>query len=337
MRCLIMLTILVAASAGLAFDLGSQAPGKSIHQVTAPPADPAVQRQGGDTIADAVPLLIPDAISGTTAGYADDYDEICPYDGSTSPDVVYTVTATMDVAVDIDLFGSAYDTKVYVYDIDMNRVGCNDDFYSDYTSKIENLLLVAGMQYFIVIDGYGGEFGDYSLVIEGFEPCILECPAGAELEGEPPLVDGYIDEHNQGCAGSGLADMQPINSSRFCGVSGFYSIGSSSSRDTDWFLLTMGPEGYLDITGDAELATFMFELGPPDCASVAVIQNVVMGPCLEGFMTILGEPGSTVWFWVGPTTYGDGEVFEYDYILTINDGVTAVERHSLTDIKGLFK
>ena len=31
-----------------------------------------------------------DNLSGTTLGYTDDYDEVCPYEMSTSPDVVYT-------------------------------------------------------------------------------------------------------------------------------------------------------------------------------------------------------------------------------------------------------
>ena len=30
-------------------------------------------------------------------------------------------------------------------------------------------------------------------------PCVIECPAGAELEGEPPLMDGYVDSWNGGC------------------------------------------------------------------------------------------------------------------------------------------
>ena len=42
-------------------------------------ADPAVIRQGGDTIMDAVPLAIPTVdLAGTTVGYTDDYDEVCP-------------------------------------------------------------------------------------------------------------------------------------------------------------------------------------------------------------------------------------------------------------------
>ena len=40
------------------------------------------------TVIDALPYVM----MGTTVGYTDDYDEECPYTGSTSPDVVYSFT-----------------------------------------------------------------------------------------------------------------------------------------------------------------------------------------------------------------------------------------------------
>lgn len=335
MRFFILITIILVATTAMAINLDATAPLKSTSQVTPPVVDPDVLRQGGDTIADAVTIPISYEIAGTTTGYANDYDEVCPYDGSTAPDVVYSLNPAGDVAVNIDMAGSAYDTKIYVYDADLNLIACNDDFHPDYTSKLEDVPLIGGMQYYLVIDGWGDAFGDYNLVIEEYEPCFLECPAGAQLEGEPPLVEGYIDTYNSGCSGEDTPDdFQPITNSVFCGVSGFYD----TTRDTDWFLYTMPTSGMLEVTGDAEKATYMFELGPRDCASVAVIQNVIIGPCSEATMTIVGEPGSIVWFWVGPTTYGEGVVEEFDYILISNvEGPTAIENHSLTEIKGLFQ
>jgi len=335
MRLIILLAVLMTAVTASAISLDSTAPLKPTSQGTPPPADPAVLRQGGDTIADAVPIPIPYEITGTTIGYANDYDEVCPYDGSTSPDVVYALSPGADISVNIDLGGSAYDTKVYVYDADLNLVACNDDFYPDYTSKLEDVLLVGGMQYSLVIDGYGDSSGDYNLVIEDYVECILDCPAGGQLEGEPPLVEGYIDSYNSGCGGeSWPGDFQPITSPVFCGVSGWFD----TSRDTDWFLYTMPASGVLEVTGDAEKALYMFELGPTDCADVGVIQNVIVGPCNEATMTIVGEPGSIVWFWTGPTTFGEGVVEEFDYVLISNiEGTTAIENHSLTGIKGLFQ
>ncbi|MBD3232619.1 MAG: hypothetical protein GF315_02735, partial [candidate division Zixibacteria bacterium] len=53
--------------------------------------DQGVILQGGDTVNDATPIgAVPYSNTGTTSGYTNDYDEVCPFTGSTSPDVVYS-------------------------------------------------------------------------------------------------------------------------------------------------------------------------------------------------------------------------------------------------------
>ncbi len=337
-KLLVFALMLTIAGSAMAFDLGNQAGDKPV--ISYPQNVPG-GRQGGDTILDAVAVTLPVVNgTGTTAGYTDDYDEVCPYTNSTSPDVVYTFTPGADAAINVDLFGSAYDTKCYMYDENLALVACNDDFYSDYTSLLENVPVVGGVQYFVVIDGYGGDFGDYLINITEFEPCALECPAGAAIEGEPALANDYVDNHNGGC------NTDPVNgpfgiidTELYCGTTGFFLANGGNSRDTDWFLIEMPASGVLEITGDAELATYMFELGPQDCNTAGVIQNVIMGPCLEATIVITGAPGSTVWFWVGPTVFAspDGsDVFEYDYTLLTNLAGVATEDHSWTDVKSLF-
>ena len=288
-------------------------------------------RQGGDTIFDATIIPgLPYSDAGTTAGYNNDYDEVCPYSGSTSPDVVYEYTAPVNIDVNIDLCGSSYDTKLYVYDSGLNLVACNDDFYfSDpcgvYVSKLEGVTLSAGVTYYIVIDGYGGDFGDYILDIQlGPEPCVVECPPGAVAEGEPPLVDGYEDAHNGGCNSPQFGNPfqylsgQGNNTLQFCGVSGWYD---GNFRDTDWFVVYMGFSGVIEIYIDAEQPVYLYELGPQDCNSVGVVQNVIGGPCLPGYMSIFGAPGAPVWIWAGPTVYSPPGGFignEFDYVMTIS-------------------
>ena len=339
---LTLAAIIAIAIPAVAFDLDNRAPDKPAATVIPPPADPDVMRQGGDTIPDAVMVTLPANTTGTTAGYNHDYDEVCPYTGSLSPDVVYTFIATADMFVEVDLFGSTYDTKVYVYDENLTLIACNDDFYPDYVSKIEDMPVINGVQYFVVIDGYGSEFGNYVMAIDEFfppPPCIIDCPDTAEPEGEPPLAVDYEDTYNGGCAGGG-SGWQYWDSPELCGVSGFYLSYGGNSRDTDWFEIPVGPDGYLEIEGDAELETYMFELGPQDCSSVGVIQNVVIGPCNPASMTIIGDPGSIVWFWVGPTTFEspDGsDVYEYTYYLINLTNVVAVEEHTWSDVKTLFR
>ncbi|MCB0806146.1 MAG: hypothetical protein KDC05_10140, partial [Bacteroidales bacterium] len=163
-----------------------------------------VPDQGGDDIATAVVLsgALPITSSGTTSGYTDDYDEICPYGPSTAPDVVYSYTPAGNQDVDIDLCGSLYDTKLFVYENAYTPgapFACNDDFYTvagdpcgQWVSKIEGVTLTGGNTYYIVVDGYdAASFGDYSLEIRDYvppDPCVwgidIQCPTGATAETE---------------------------------------------------------------------------------------------------------------------------------------------------------
>jgi hypothetical protein len=339
----LMIALLVVTGAAAAFDLGSRQPAKPIDSsIYTPPADSP--RQGGDTIDEAIPITIPGTYTGTTEGYTNNYDEVCPYENSTAPDVVYSVTPAADITVDIDLCYSSYDTKLYIYDQNMGLVACNDDahFYKPcytYSSKLWCVALQAGATYYIVIDGYGAEAGAYLMDITEREPCALVCPPYAQLENEPPLIDGYQDVHNSGCDGP-VYDytFQWIMENDFCGVSGWYADAFGvQRRDTDWFLVPMNYSGMLEITGDAEYPTSVYELYPQDCGSVFVQQNMIIGPCTEETMQIHGEPGTgVVWLWVGPTSYS-GPVNEYNYVLHLNiHEPVSTESHSWSSVKSLF-
>ena len=91
-------------------------------------------RVGGEDIANAVEIVL-DASgfftdTGNTCNFQDDYDEVCDYSGSLSPDVVYSYAACEDGLLDITLCGAGttFDSKLYVYENDASTlVGCNDD------------------------------------------------------------------------------------------------------------------------------------------------------------------------------------------------------------------
>ncbi|MBL7034063.1 MAG: T9SS type A sorting domain-containing protein [Candidatus Delongbacteria bacterium] len=125
-------------------------------------------RVGGEDIATAVSIPgLPYSDTGNTCGFVDDYDEVCPYTGSTSPDVVYAYTPAGNETVTISLCtGSTYDTKLFVYE-NLGTPGspfaCNDDACPGYVSELAGLSLTAGNTYYIVVDGYGGDCGDYTI------------------------------------------------------------------------------------------------------------------------------------------------------------------------------
>jgi hypothetical protein len=341
---LAMWLLMTLASAAVAFELGTRAPAKPADNSVY--VEPEEVRQGGDTIAEAIPITIPGTFLGTTTGYSANYDEMCPY-GGWAPDVVYSVTPAADIGIDFDLCYSSYDTKIFIYDEVMNLIACNDDFHFyppcfQYSSKLVNVALQGGTTYYIVVTGYGSAHGPYQLDITEYTPCVLDCTVGAQLENEPPLEFGYLDAHNGGCFSPEFGHpFQQITTPIFCGVAGWYYQSIYwDMRDTDWFHIVIPTAGMLEITGDAEFATYMLELAPQDCENVAVAQDVVIGPCQEATMTITGEPGSLVWFFVGSTVFNQPTYFEgneYNYVLYLNlEEPVATERQSWSAVKSLF-
>ncbi|HOX24332.1 MAG TPA: hypothetical protein PLL30_01085 [Candidatus Krumholzibacteria bacterium] len=342
-----LVVLAVAALAAPSPQVSATAPRVAAKAAVAVPLTPAAStpisgglRQGGDTILEAVFLALPVDWEGTTTGYTNDYDEICPYVGSTAPDVVYTFTPIHDMAIDIDMAGSAYDTKIYVYDEDLAVVACNDDYYSDYTSRLENVPLAGAEQYYLIIDGYGEASGDYQLRITEYEPCELSIPVNVTEELEPPLGDDYVDDYNGGC---NTDDQNPPfqpdwGFGPFHGRSGWYLYFGAARRDTDWFELWLPPYTPLEIEGDAEQACYMFELAPQDCGSVSVVQSAAIGPCSPAVLTITGS--GSVWFWVGPQAFTppDGFVgYEFDYLLVHSGGAVPTENRTWTSVKDIFR
>lgn len=349
--------------AALAQDLGSS-PGLP---VKSDPAgfyhSPEVPRQGGDTFFDAFPITdLPFASTGTTEGYVNDYEEGCPSDGSTSPDVVYSFTPESDVQINVDLCGSSYDTKTYIYQgVDfISLIACNDDFYfpgdpcGDYTSKIERAYLPGGYNYYIVIDGYGGMAGDYVLLVEEYEPCFVFCPDDAVEEGEPALGYGYEDAYNGGCNSPEFGNpFQEINWTNdedsfppydghawLCGKSGWFTNpDGGSSRDTDWFRVFALETGEMEFTLEPEHPCYMFKLAPLDCENVAVELDAIARCGNPRTLTFPVTAGEEIWLWVGPTTFS-GPVTEFNYFMTVTNNtfdIVPAEEMSWGGVKSLYR
>jgi hypothetical protein len=173
--------------------------------------DPSVILQGGDNIATATVIpSLPYTDAGTTAGYTNDYDELCT-SASTSPDVVYSYFAVEDTYVVVDLCNSLYDTKVFVYAGSYTPgapYACNDDACGDdgWKSLIPRMQVLAGQTYYIVVDGYGGDFGDYTLSVDYTTappppPANDECADAITIPSFPATVSGTTDGATIDCPG----------------------------------------------------------------------------------------------------------------------------------------
>jgi hypothetical protein len=321
---------------------------------------PAVPKQGGDTIYNAYPIgSLPFTDTGTTAGYLDDYDEICPYDTPGSPDVVYCFTPDSDAIIDVDLCGSSYDTKTYIYDAGLNLVACNDDFYFDevcgvYVSKIENAAFFGGNTYYIVIDGYGGDFGPYVLNVSEFEYCSTYCPEDAVPEGEPTFGYGYEDAYNGGCNSPEFGNpFQRIDWTNdedgvppydgiawLCGKSGWY-IGPPGGyfSDTDWFIVSALETGVMEVTVHSDFPCNLFKLSPTDCNDVGVELQEEAGCEVPAIMSFPVFAGEEIWLWVGPMA-SLSTVMEFTYFMTVSNNmfdVVPAEEMSWGGVKSLYR
>ncbi len=348
MRQLLLLAfILVFAGTALAVDTASI-------QKTSPknPAnlfqDQAYDREGGEDMATAVPITaLPFDDTGATCDNIDDWDEECPYTGSTSPDVWYSYTPAVDELINVDLFGSAYDTKTYILDGSYTAIACNDDYYSDYTSFLEAVPLTGGVTYYIVVDGYAGACGTYTLNIAVFtppEPCILEC-AGVP-EGEPDNGPSYDDMYNGGCNTSDTdpwAYVQALTGDEngnltFCGVGGWNAVG----KDTDWYSVTFGASGQITWTVESEVPGWFFEIAGQVCDG-ELINIMALEDCEEGTVTLTGTPGSQAWIWAGAQEYSPPSGFEgynFDYTMTftgLQEGPVATESSTWGTIKSMYR
>jgi len=150
---------------------------------------------GGDTCDEAtvigsIPYRDGYQDSGTTCGFADDYDVACDWPAS-SPDVVYRYTASRTMLVDISLCaGSNYDTKLFVYEDDCESpaIACNEDYCTTpeypefaYVSALRGVEFWAGHTYYIVVDGYELECGHYTIDVTRYVPPPT-CEDNPEIE-----------------------------------------------------------------------------------------------------------------------------------------------------------
>lgn len=164
--------------------------------------------------------------------------------------------------------------------------------------------------------GYACSVDDVVITDDPRTPCVVTCPPGAILEGEPDCYIEYDDVFNSGCN----ADTPPYPYSAIacgdtiCGKSGVFRHSnptpppdSVTYRDTDWYRLVITEPSDVFVTGVAE---FPFQLlfmdaGSEDCDDYETIASGNVGMCdtLELAYRVL--PG-VYWVWAGPFQWPAG-------------------------------
>ena len=137
--------------------------------------EPTLGPSGGADCGDYLINGLPYNDINTNLGMADDWD-VTFSDGE---DVAYTLNLTSETTIDVTLCnaGTGYDTKLEIFtfdgDCDSTYTGAistgdyNDDFtctFNGLYSTLDNVTLAEG-QYYIVVDGFAGQTGNYELSI----------------------------------------------------------------------------------------------------------------------------------------------------------------------------
>lgn len=241
----------------------------------------------GDNVAD--PFIIaslPFNDAQSTAGFADDYNEICPFPDSGAADVVYAYTPSANGVIQIDLCGSSYDTRVYVYANSVtvgSPYACNDDYCGGawYRSRIPSLPVSSGTDYYIIVDGWGTASGNYELSVTADEACVWSgCSPGATAEGE--VCATGTDVTNGGCN----LPSQLFSTVNF-GVPVCGEIWAQlPNRDTDWYRKTLagGESIRWKVRASFPVSIFIFDLSG-GCASLSGLR-LDGDPCEEISITI---------------------------------------------------
>jgi hypothetical protein len=107
--------------------------------------------------------MVPQTLTGTTVNAGDDVQSPCGQ--ATGSDISYQFTAPAASTYHFDTFGSSFDTILHVHDGGCGgaSLGCNDDTMGLQSSL--SIPLVAGQTVVVVVDGFGGAAGNFTLHI----------------------------------------------------------------------------------------------------------------------------------------------------------------------------
>ncbi len=141
---------------------------------------------------DPTSLITSTPVTGTTTGLTNNFATQTCQSNATGPDVAYALQLPVPVAtLVLDLSTSAIDTVISFRDTTCGTsLGCDDDSGDPGLQSKLTMTNVAPGGYAIVIDGYGGANGAYTLAVKGtvaagtscasplFAANVLVCPTG---------------------------------------------------------------------------------------------------------------------------------------------------------------
>ncbi len=272
--------------------------------------------QGGETCAEATVIVsLPFCATGTTAGYANDYNAPGICGNSFGPDVVYRYTATASGLLTATLCESSFNTVLWV-----RRSGCpgpfvvcNDDSCGPQGEQsCVTFSAQADTVYFLIVDGLtASDAGDYVISVHTGAGCDVQCPCPyPSLEFQP----------NYACI---LPDLPVIQ----CGDT---ICGTVAAGEEDFYELII-PVGQsyivtIDVFGDDTPGYFPFGQGLDP--QVCIYEDGCGGEVTCDFSGGVGDDARLEVGCLGP---GDYEISVLGSGATSGPYILALECQSCTD------
>lgn len=267
----------------------------------------------GDDFATALEIVnLPFTGFGNTCNLSNDYDASCA--GGGAADVVYSYAPAVTQLVYLTLCSSLYDTQLSVFkDTPANEIACNDD-YCGLQSRIDCIELEAGHTYYIVVDGFSTNCGEYELEVGICAGCDATCPYGAQIEGEPVCHEDYLDLYNGGC-NSTPPVFTPLECAGYdkgiatlCGSAGTYLYGGLNYRDTDWYSICLEESTQVGacVTGEVSYQLSIIRAGDVDpCSGYELLATDYSDEACEAACADIYLGPGTYWIFVATQAFAD--------------------------------
>ncbi len=124
------------------------------------------------------------------------------------------------------------------------------------------------------------------------------------LEGEPDCGDDYVDNYNGGCNSDPEVFSNIDDGDMILGTSGTFEVGTSDTRDTDWYEYIATGNEQIEFTAYAEFSAKIYIIdGTEGCDNLfleGVDSSLVANDTIQVALTV--DPG-TYWMWIGPTEF----------------------------------
>jgi hypothetical protein len=266
----------------------------------------------GNDCSDPIVVTIPDDLPYVDAGQTtceriNDYDMTCLgyYDGG--EDIIYELTVTMGIVVDIllDPLGIAW-TGICIDNVCPPGDPC---MYSSTSSSgdphgLYGVPLEPGT-YYIMVDTWPSPDCIPAFDLTITEACVVECPPDGIPEGEPICYDGYEDQFNSGCGGDPVVFSYIDCGEIICGTSGTFMYEGANYRDTDWYELVL-PEASTvtcSAVGEFPVLLMLIDAQSGDCIDYIILGFDEAPPCSPATLVFECLPPGLYWLWIAPSVF----------------------------------